>query len=153
MVLSERASPSPEVEAVRRNLKIRPLEERDLDVADQIMRIAFGTYLRAPNPIEALGDADWVHTRYYADPAAAFCAELDSEVVGSNFATRWGSFGFFGPLSVRVDLWDRGIATRLMAPPTWARKTSHSGPGSFLTAPAMVRMAASDRLTKSCVFQ
>lgn len=97
-------------------LVIRPLTERDLDEADRIMRIAFGTYLRAPNPIEVFGDGDWVHTRYHADPGAAFCAELDGEVVGSNFATRWGSLGFFGPLTVRVDLWDRGIATRLMEP-------------------------------------
>jgi GNAT superfamily N-acetyltransferase len=80
------------------------------------MRVAFGTYLKAPNPVEAFGDTEYVRTRYRADPTAAFCAELDGEVVGSNFATRWGSFGFFGPLTVRVDLWDRGVATRLMEP-------------------------------------
>jgi hypothetical protein len=34
--------------------------------------------------------------------------------VGSNFATSWGSVGFFGPLTVRPDLWDRGIAGRLV---------------------------------------
>jgi GNAT superfamily N-acetyltransferase len=109
MAVSEKPAPGTEVE-------IRPLEERDLDEADRIMRIAFGTYMKAPNPIEVFGDGDWVHTRYRADPAAAFCAELDGEVVGSNFAARWGSFGFFGPLTVRVDLWDQGIATRLMDP-------------------------------------
>jgi GNAT superfamily N-acetyltransferase len=38
------------------------------------------------------------------------------EVVGSNFATRWGSFGFFGPLTVRQDLWDGGIGSRLTEP-------------------------------------
>ena len=98
------------------NLKIRPLEERDLDDADRTLRIAFGTYLKAPNPIEVFGDSDYVHTRYHADPSAAFCAELDGQVVGSNFATRWGSFAFFGPLTVRVDLWDQGVASRLMEP-------------------------------------
>lgn len=97
-------------------LRIRPLEERDLDQADRIMRIAFGTYLKAPNPVEVFGDADLVHTRFEADATAAFGAELDGEIVGSNFATRWGSFAFFGPLTVRVDLWDRGIASRLMQP-------------------------------------
>ena len=116
MALSERLAPDTDVAAANPELEIRPLEERDLDEADRIMRTAFGTYLRAPNPIEVFGDGDWVHTRYHADPSAAFCAELDGEVVGSNFATRWGSFAFFGPLTVRVDLWDRGIATRLMAP-------------------------------------
>lgn len=98
------------------DVKIRPLEERDLDEADRVLRIAFGTYLKAPDPIEVFGDSDYVHTRYHADPNAAFCAELDGEVVGSNFATRWGSFAFFGPLTVRVDLWDRGVATRLLEP-------------------------------------
>jgi N-acetylglutamate synthase-like GNAT family acetyltransferase len=97
-------------------VQIRALEERDLDEADRIMRIAFGTYLGVPNPIEVFGDGDWIHTRYRADPAAAFCAELEGEVVGSNMATRWGSFGFFGPLTVRSDLWDRGIGARLMEP-------------------------------------
>jgi GNAT superfamily N-acetyltransferase len=96
--------------------RVRPLEEGDLDEADQIMRIAFGTYLKAPDPIAVFGDTDYVHTRYRAAPSAAFCAELDGEVVGSVFATRWGSFAFFGPLTVRVDLWDHGIASLLMQP-------------------------------------
>jgi ribosomal protein S18 acetylase RimI-like enzyme len=116
MAPSEQSAPDTEVDAVQANLEIRPLEERDLDEADRIMRTAFGTYLKAPNPIEVFGDGDWVHTRYHADTSAAFCAELHGEVVGSNFATGWGSFGFFGPLTVRVDLWDRGIASRLMDP-------------------------------------
>ena len=38
------------------------------------------------------------------------------DVVGSVFATRWGSFGSLGPLTVRPDLWDRGIAHQLMEP-------------------------------------
>jgi hypothetical protein len=36
--------------------------------------------------------------------------------VGSNFVTRWGSFGFFGPLSVEPRLWDQGVAQRLLDP-------------------------------------
>jgi GNAT superfamily N-acetyltransferase len=32
------------------------------------------------------------------------------------FAARWGSLAFFGPLTVRPDHWDRGIASRLMEP-------------------------------------
>jgi GNAT superfamily N-acetyltransferase len=116
MSVSESPAPGAEVVAAGSNLKIRPLEERDLDEADRILRIAFGTYLKAPNPIEVFGDSDYVHTRYRTDPSAAFCAEVDGEVVGSNFATRWGSFGFFGPLTVRVDLWDQGVASRLMEP-------------------------------------
>lgn len=116
MAAEKRVAPEADATAATHEPKIRPLEERDLDEADRIMRIAFGTYLKAPNPIEVFGDGDWVHTRFHADPSAAFCAELDGEIVGSNFATRWGSFAFFGPLTVRPDLWDRGVATRLMEP-------------------------------------
>jgi hypothetical protein len=35
--------------------------------------------------------------------------------VGSNFATCWGSVGFFGPLTTRPDLWESGIGQRLVA--------------------------------------
>lgn len=95
---------------------VRPLRESDLAAADQIMRIAFGTYLGAPDPVTVFGDADYVKTRYLASPDCAWAAEIDGEIVGSNFATRWGSFAFFGPLTVRVDLQDRGIGSRLMEP-------------------------------------
>jgi GNAT superfamily N-acetyltransferase len=94
----------------------RPLEHRDVDAADRIMRTAFGTYLGAPDPLMVFGDAEYVRPRFAAQPDWAFAAELDGEVVGSNFATRWGSFAFFGPLTVRPDLWDRGIASGLMQP-------------------------------------
>jgi hypothetical protein len=43
-------------------------------------------------------------------------AEIDGKLVGSNFATNWGSFGFFGPLTILPELWDRGIAQKLLVP-------------------------------------
>lgn len=95
-------------------LEIRSLREEDLDEADRICRLAFGTFLGLPDPMAFMGDADYVRTRWRADPEAAFAAELDGRFVGSNFATRWGRFGFFGPLTVRPDLWDRGVARRLL---------------------------------------
>lgn len=116
MAVDEKRAENARPDTTEGDVRIRPLEERDLDAADEIMRVAFGTHLGAPNPVEVFGDAEFVRTRYRAAPDAAFCAELDGEVVGSNFATRWGSFGFFGPLTVRPDLWGRGIATRLMDP-------------------------------------
>jgi GNAT superfamily N-acetyltransferase len=100
----------------REIITVRPLQESDLDMADHIMRVAFGTFLGVPDPVTVFGDAEYVKTRFLAAPECAWAAELDGEVVGSNFATRWGSFGFFGPLTVRVDLWDRGIGRRLMEP-------------------------------------
>lgn len=94
-------------------LTIRALTRQDLDTAEEIVRRAFGTFLGAP--LDTFWtDLTYAHTRWAADPTAAFGAELDGELVGSNFATRWGSVGFFGPLTVRPDLWDRKIAQRLM---------------------------------------
>lgn len=93
---------------------IRPLEERDVAEADRIFRLAFGTFLGLPDPMQFTGDAALVPTRYRADPEAAFGAYLGDELVGSNFISTWGSFGTFGPLSVRPDLWDSGVAQALL---------------------------------------
>jgi GNAT superfamily N-acetyltransferase len=49
-----------------------------------------------------------------ADPTAVLAAELDGRLIGSNFATNWGSVGFFGPLTVAPDHWDRAIGQRLL---------------------------------------
>jgi len=98
------------------DISIRPLRERDLPAADRIMRLAFGTFLGLPEPAAFLGDAGYVRTRWLADPTAAFAAEAGGEVIGSNLATNWGSVGFFGPLSIRPDLWSRGVGKRLMEP-------------------------------------
>jgi GNAT superfamily N-acetyltransferase len=93
---------------------VRPLTQDDLDEADRIFRIAFGTFLGVPEPERFTGDADFVRTRWTADPTAVLAAELDGRLVGSNFATNWGSVGFFGPLTVAPDHWDRAIGQRLL---------------------------------------
>src|SRR4029078_3784226 len=82
---------------------------------------------RAPEPSEPHGSAlqericsssclSWLHLlkswslrqsrggsygRQRAAHVASFGATLDGKLVGSNFATNWGSVGFFGPLTVR----------------------------------------------------
>ena len=116
------------------DVAVRPMREADLADADRIFRLAFGTFLRLPDPMQFAGDSDWIRGRWRADPSAAFVAERDGAVVGSNFATCWGSVGFFGPLSVRPDLWDRGIARRLLEPvmerfAAWG--TTHAGLFTF----------------------
>jgi hypothetical protein len=81
-------------------VRIRPIQERDLSEADRIVRLAFGTFLNVQDPMSVFGDSDFAHTRYRAAPDCAFVAEADDRLVGSNFVTQWGSFGFFGPLSI-----------------------------------------------------
>jgi GNAT superfamily N-acetyltransferase len=93
---------------------VQALEERDLDDAALILRQAFGTFLGAPDPSTFWNDRDYVHGRHRAPHVADFGASLDGKLIGSNFATRWGSVGFFGPLSVRPELQESGIARKLL---------------------------------------
>ena len=97
------------------DVAIRALNESELAEAERIFRLAFGTFLGLPDPLTFTGDCAYVRTRWRVDPAATAAAVRGGELLGSNFATRWGSFGFFGPLSVRPELWDQGVAKRLLA--------------------------------------
>jgi predicted N-acetyltransferase YhbS len=101
---------------VEPDVHVRAMREDDLDAADRVVRLAFGTFRGLPVPEEAFGDADRVRTRFRAAPDRAWVAEAGGEVVGAVFVTRLGSFGYFGPLAVRPDHWDRGIGKRLMQP-------------------------------------
>jgi len=97
-------------------LTIRPLLESDLPAADRIVRVAFGTFLGMPDPTAFMGDAAFARTRWLADPDAVLAAEHAGKLIGSNFATNWGSFGFFGPLTVEPEYWNRGVAQQLLGP-------------------------------------
>jgi len=94
---------------------VRPLTKHDLPKAQRIIRDAFGTFLGVPD-LETFRFPPYTQTRFGAENVASFAAERDGELLGSNFATNWGSVGFFGPLSTRPDLWDGGIGQRLVAP-------------------------------------
>jgi GNAT superfamily N-acetyltransferase len=93
---------------------IAPLAEFELPEARRIFRTAFGTFLGVPDPEAFWTDRDYVYGRWRAPHVAAFGATIDGHLVGSNFATKWGSVGFFGPISVRPDLQERGIAQALL---------------------------------------
>jgi GNAT superfamily N-acetyltransferase len=100
---------------------VRPLTEADLSEAQRIMRTAFGTFLGAPDVDAFWTDFDYIYGRHGAPHIRSFAVDdADGGLAGSNFATRWGSLGFFGPLSIRPDLWDRGLAQPLVAAVTAA---------------------------------
>jgi GNAT superfamily N-acetyltransferase len=94
---------------------VSALGEGDLAEAARIVRVAFGTFIGVPDPENFWSDRDYVYGRHRAPHVAAFAAKLDGKLVGSNFGTRWGSVGFFGPLTVRPDLQERGVARALLA--------------------------------------
>jgi hypothetical protein len=90
---------------------VRPMKEEDLDEADRVMRLAFGTFLGTPEALKFLDNADFVHTRYWADPPGALAAEVDGKIVGSNFALDWGSMGILGPADSPSRILGQGRST------------------------------------------
>jgi N-acetylglutamate synthase-like GNAT family acetyltransferase len=122
---------------------IRPMADSDLPTARKIFCAAFGTFLGAPDPETFWTDRDYVYGRHGAEHVKSFCAELDGELVGLNMVTRWGSVGFFGPLAVRPDLWNRGIAQPLVqavsdAFDEWG--VSHAGLCTFPHSPKHIHL-------------
>jgi predicted N-acetyltransferase YhbS len=97
-------------------LEVRPLAESDVDAAEKIMRCAFGTFVGHPKPEDFGGDASFVRSRWQRAPERAFGAFEAGRLVGSNLVSRWGTFAFFGPLSIDPAHWGRGLATPLMEP-------------------------------------
>lgn len=122
---------------------IRPMREGDLPAARKICHAAFGTFLHAPDPENFWTDRDYVYGRHGAEHVKSFAAELDGELVGLNMATRWGSVGFFGPVAVRPDLWNRGLAQPLVrsvsdAFDEWG--VSHAGLCTFPQSPKHIHL-------------
>jgi len=106
--------PSQSKEAV--NISVRPMRETDLAEARRIFRVAFGTFLGVPNPEDFWADREYVLTRWRNDRNTGLVAEIDGQMAGSNFATKWGSFRFFGPLTIRPELWNQHIAQAILGP-------------------------------------
>ncbi|MGH9691999.1 MAG: GNAT family N-acetyltransferase [Candidatus Acidiferrales bacterium] len=96
------------------SVSVRPMREPDLVEARRIFRVAFATFVGAPDPESFRADREYVFTRWRADPGGSLAAEANGSLAGSNFATNWGSFGFFGPLTVRPELWNQHIARSLL---------------------------------------
>jgi GNAT superfamily N-acetyltransferase len=124
-------------------ISVRSMQESDLSPAAAIFRVAFGTFIGLPDPSTFAADRDYVSTRWRADPGAALAAELNGALVGSNFAANWGSFAFFGPLTIKPELWNQGIAQNLLASTmdlfqAWG--VSHAGLFTFAHSPKHVNL-------------
>jgi ribosomal protein S18 acetylase RimI-like enzyme len=104
----------PKVTTGASEVAVGALDTPDLPEARRILRLAFATFFGAPDPDSFWTDRDYVHSRHGAAHVASFGAKIDGELVGSSFATRWGSTGFFGPLSVHPDVQERGIGRALL---------------------------------------
>jgi GNAT superfamily N-acetyltransferase len=87
----------------------------DVAEAARICRLAFGTFLGAPDPTHFRSDLRVVETRFATDPGAAFVAERDGQLLGSVMAMDWGSQFIIGPLTVDPAAWGQGLARRLAA--------------------------------------
>jgi predicted N-acetyltransferase YhbS len=122
---------------------IRSLRESDLQEADRVFRLSFGTFLGLPDPMSFFGDSDYVITRFRADPSLSLAAEVDGKLVGSNFIANWGTVGIFGPLTVHPDLWEKGIA-KLLLDKTMEifekMKTKHIGIFTFSHSPKHIHL-------------
>jgi predicted N-acetyltransferase YhbS len=96
------------------SLAIRPLEEADVDAADTVRRLAFGTHFALPDPLRFSGTSRLVESRRRTWPEGALVAERNGTIVGLALACRWGSLGLFGPLAVHPEQWRGGVAHSLL---------------------------------------
>ena len=95
-------------------IKVGLLKQSEIEEADRIVRLAFGTFLGLPNPLDFMGDRNFMTPRWRSTHVKVIAAREGGRLIGSNVVTRWGSFGFFGPLTVLPEYWDRGVAQRLL---------------------------------------
>jgi GNAT superfamily N-acetyltransferase len=95
-------------------VSFRNLRETEVEKAEELVRLAFGTFLDMPDPLANPSKRKNIAHRFHQNPGNVLAAFLNDELVGANVLTRWGSFAFFGPLVVRPDLWGSNIGTRLI---------------------------------------
>ena len=96
-------------------IKIGPLKQPELEEADRIFRLAFGTFIGLPNPAVFAGDRQMLLSRWRAPHAQILAARHEGRLIGSNAITWWGTFAYFGPLTVLPEYWDQGVAQLLLA--------------------------------------
>jgi GNAT superfamily N-acetyltransferase len=120
--------------STKQAIQIGLLKKAEIADAVRIIRLAFGTFLGMPNPLDFMGDRDFLTPRWCSSHVKVIAARDSGRLIATNVVTQWGSFGFFGPLTVLPEYWDRGVAQRLLeatmkAFDKWG--VSHSGLYTF----------------------
>jgi GNAT superfamily N-acetyltransferase len=95
-------------------IKVSLLKQTELEEAHRIVRMAFGAFLGLPDPLAFMGDRNLIAPRFRSPHVKVLAARDHGRLLGTNVVTRWGSFGFFGPLTVLPEFWNRGVAQRLL---------------------------------------
>lgn len=95
-------------------IEIKTLDEDDVDAAERLRRLAFGTLFGLPDPLSFRGDAALLGPRRWAFPEGGVVAAENGELLGVAMANHWGSLGIFGPVAVHPEQWRRGIARALL---------------------------------------
>lgn len=95
-------------------IAIRTLVESDIDAAERLRRLAFGTLFGLPDPSTFRGDAGLLRARRWAYPDGGLIAEDNGEMVGAAMANNWGGLGVFGPIVVHPTHWRKAIARQLL---------------------------------------
>lgn len=94
--------------------KVALIRRSEVEEADRIVRLAFGTFLGVPNPSDFMGDRNFMTPRWRSTNVKVLAAREGNRLIGSNVVTRWGSFAFFGPLTILPEYWNRGVAKLLL---------------------------------------
>ena len=76
-------------------IKVGSLKQSELEEAERIVRLAFGTFLGLPDPLDFMGDRNFMVPRWRSTHVKVIAAREGGRLIGSNVVTRWGSFGFF----------------------------------------------------------
>jgi len=88
---------------------------RDVVEAAAISRLAFGTFMKAPDLDNFRRDLGVIETRFVTEPELALVAETEGRLAGSIMGMSWGSQVALGPLTIDPDFWGRGVARLLAA--------------------------------------
>lgn len=100
---------------LQQTLTVRALAAEDILDADRIFRLAFGTWIKLPDPMQFAGDAAWIATRFAGRLGGSHAAIAGDRLVGSNFTANRGSVGFFGPLTIHPEWWGKKVGQALVA--------------------------------------